>query len=1031
MNLPEFSIKRKVTLTIITLLTVLSGLGAFFTLDFDLMPQMEQPVLTIITEYQGMSAEDVEEIVTKPIEQVISAVKGIKNIYSTSSEGKSTIVAQFEWGSDLDAKTQDIRDMIERIRKYLPSDMGNPLILKINLSQMPVLLYAVTGMSNTNELRKYLNDNISPQIDRTDGVAYSMLMGGLPREIRILLDRNKVEHYKVNSLQIIGALNYGNMNIGGGYINSGNKEYLVRTIGFFKDIKSIENTVIAASKGALIRIRDIGRVEDGFEEGRNILRVNGRDAVLLAVSKHDDAATVRTIGKVKKKVDEISSTLPLGIKFHTIYDQSQLIEQASQKVMKNIIIGGILTAALILILFRSWRKAFIIAMVLPLSIFTTFLGLKFSGNTLNMITLSGIALLIGPVLFGAVLMVENIFIHIHESQNSRSALQRCASETVKTVITFTLTTAAALLPMALGGRTAGQLTKPFVLTFFFALLSSLFFSVTLVPMLASLLFVNKTSAITNQKQTNGNSLFDKSYLNVLKWVLSRREVFLAAASLAFVGAMMIIPSIGFEFMPSADYDMALLKIKMPPGVGLAETERVVSAIEQKIRSYEGSKFVLESVGPPYSILGSAASGPFFPSDVNEATLMIGLKDRNERRAPCAQVIAEIRKAFPVLRGASLEFIDLSGDNSGGSTSQIEIKLFGKDLGILRQKAEEGADFIKDVAGLKDITVSLRSGKPELRILPDRDKASSMGLTAGEIGNDVRLSNLGQVATRYRDRSGDYNVRIILDSNYRTGIDDMRLIPVVSRFGGATPVANIAEIRTGEGYGTIQREKRTRMVKITANIQAKDIYSVVKEVKARLDKLDLPSGYSIEYGGLYKYMAGTLWYLSFAIVIAMVLIYMILSAFLESFLQPLAVILPIPVCLAGAALIPGLFGLRFSAPVFMGLIILTGISAANGIIVIYNVNRLIRKGAENNEAVISGADQSLKPVFVNSLITALGVSPMVFAAYKGTEIMKPIAVTAGYGTLISALVTVFAVPVVYSLLVRTSYGSIKNVKRAGN
>jgi HAE1 family hydrophobic/amphiphilic exporter-1 len=1024
MNLPEFSIHNKVTLTMIISFIVLFGIGSYFTLGFDLMPDMEQPIVTVVTEYPGGAAEDIEEFVTKPMEQAISAVNGIKSIKSTSAEGHSTIIAEFGWGSDLDAKSQDIRDMIEQVKKYLPDDIGNPLVLKINMSQMPVLSYGVCGMKNTNELRKYLTDNVVPRLERIEGVAHAVTVGGLPREIGIFLDRNKVEHYKIYPQQILGALSYGNMNVSGGYINSGNTEYLVRTSGFFKDLHAIENTVIAVSNGALIRIRDIGRVADTFEEGRNYLRVNGNDGVMLAVSKQSGANPVSTIKKIKKTLEELAPGFPSGIDFIPIFDQSRLIEHSTRSMMKNVLLGGLFAVVLLLVFLRDWRPTLAIAAAIPFSILATFTGLKFCGYTLNIMTLSGLALIVGRLVDGAVVVIDATLRHLHEGDDRREAAKKGTTEVIKAVVTSSVVTIAVFVPMALSGGMGSQLTRPQALTICFGLLASLFAAITVVPMIASMVLPRKSpGAFAGDKQTFTS--VHRVYEQALRWSLAHRETVLSLAIVVFLVAVFTMPRLGVEFMPSSDYGVAILKIKMPPGTNLAETERIVSMIERQSRSYPETKSVLTSVGPPSLSIGNAGSGTFFPSDVNEATLMIRLRDRKERKRSCDEITTDLRKSFPVLAGASFEFIDISGNSNGGAP--FEIKLFGKDLAVLKQKADEGVALIRDIAGLKDINVSLQDNRPELKIIPDRDRATSLGLTAGEIGNAVRLSNFGQVVTRYRDRNDDINIRIQLDKSNRTGIDDLRLIPIVSRFGGATPVANIAEIRHTKGPVKITRENRTRKVTITANLQNRAISSVGMDIVTKLKGFKLPSGYSLEYGGTYKSMFETGWYLSMAFFIALLLVFMIMAALSGSISQSIAIMVAIPLSLIGVVFGLGRFGLRFSSPAFMGVIILVGIVLTNGIVMIDYVNKLRVEGVDKIDAIIRGASLRLRPIVLNTLATTVSIAPLIFIRSEGGEIMKPLAVTVVCGLLMSTILTLFVLPVVYGMMGRISNETSKDAR----
>jgi HAE1 family hydrophobic/amphiphilic exporter-1 len=1024
MNLPEFSINRRVTITMITLIVVLFGVVSFFTLGLDLMPEMESPVLTVVTEYSGVAAEDVEELVTKPIEEVVSTVKGIKSVNSTSSEGVSTVVAEFQWGSNLDAKGQDIRDMIERIKKFLPEDIGNPLVIKMNISQMPVILYGVEGMKNSSELNKYLDDNVVPRIERIDGVAQVISVGGLAREIDVFIDRSKLEIYKIGAAQVMGALNQSNMNVSGGYINSGHKEYLVRTVGVFKDIGTIENTVVTTCKGAPVRIKDLANVKDTYEDNRHYLRVNGHSAIMFAISKQSDANTVKVVRDIRKTLDELSPGFPKGIVFNPVFDQSELIERSTKSTVREVIMGGLLAIVLILLFLRDWRPTFAIAIAIPLSILTSFIGLKLMGYTFNLMTLGGLALVVGRLVDDAVVVIENTFRHLHEGEDRREAAKKGAAEVGLAIASSTFVTMAVFLPMALSNGMAGQLTRPLAVTICLGLLASLFVAMTIVPMIASSIFKKKSrdTYIRDEKQFN---FVRKMYEGALKWSLSHRLIVLSITTVAFIASIFIIPRLGAEFMPASDSGMAIIKIKMPIGTNLSETEHLCAIIRDRIESLEEKRFVLESIGPS-STAASRGQSAMNAADVNEAIIMARFKNLEDRKRSSKEIVAELRKSFPVLRDATIEFTEISG--MGAAASPVELKFFGKDLDVLKSKSDEAMAIIKDVPGLKDLSISMQEGKPEFRIIPDRDKAALMGLTVNDIGNAVRTSNFGQVVTRYREQGDEINVRIVLDNNDRASVDDMRLVPVVSRTGVVTPVANVADISYDHGPVKINRENRTRKVTITANIQGRDVNSIVNDIKGKLKTLQLPSGYFIEYGGSYETMKDTIRDLAIALLVAILLVYMIMAALFESFSQPFVIMFAVPLGLIGVVFGLGLFGFTISAPSFMGFIILVGIVVTNGIVMIDYVNQLRARGLDKHEALVQGASVRLRPIVITALATIMGVIPMMFAQSEGSEMMAPLAVTVGCGLLVSTFMTLFVVPIVYSIVDHVSYTATKGIKK---
>ena len=1026
MNLPEFSVNRRVTITMMIMIILLFGIISFFQLGLDLMPEMEFPILTIMTKYEGVAAEDVEQLVTRPLEEVISRSKGIKKVTSTSEEGMSIIMAEFNWGTNLDFAGQDIRENISQMSMFLPEDMDDPMVLKQDMSQMPVVISGVTGMKNTQVLKKYLEDNIIPRLERIEGVAGAMIFGGLDREIKIYIDKSRLETYNISMDQLMGALYLANKNTSGGYALNGHQEYLVRTVGEFNDLKAIGETVVGSSGMQPIRVKDIARIEDGYKERRHNMRLNQRDAVILLVTKQSGSNTVKVIRAVDKVLEELKQTMPKDIRFKEVIDQATLIENATSNTTKTALIGGLLAVVILFFFLRNWRPTITIAIAIPISIITSFIGLRLFNYTFNMITIAGFALAVGMLIDNAVVVIENIYRHLEEGKLRTEAAKVGATEVGMAITASTLTTMAVFVPMALGGGVAGQITQPLAVTICVGLIASLLVAITIVPMMASVIFKKRTKEEYEAAHgTRGFNALKKGYEKMLRWVLGHRISVLFFVFLMFIGSLVGAYFLGAEFMAGGDNGMAIFTVKLPVGTNLEETNRIASVIEKACNDIPEAEAVIAMVGP--GEMGSGGGG-FGASDVNEVMFMMRFKQKPIRKRSSEAIVDDLRNSLPKLYDVEVNFLDMSNSMGGNAESPVEIKFFGKDLEVLKEKANTALALIKNVEGLRDLNITMREGKPELRILPDREKCSTMGLSMSDVGEAVRKANLGQVVTRYRDKGDEVDVRIRLDERDRYSTDDIRTLPVVSRMGMSTPVANVADIIHTKGPIKITRENRVRKVSLTANVKGRDVGSIVADIKLRLDPMEMPSGYFIEYGGSYQQMQDSMRDLLYALIIAVILIYMIMAAQFESFTQPFVIMVTVPLAFIGVVVGLGITGYSISVPAVIGFIMLAGIVVNNGIVMLSYVNQLETEGMEKKEALVHAASVRLRPILITSLTTIMGVFPMAISRSQGSEMSAPIGISVGFGLLFSTMLTLVVVPVLDSIAEGISTGMKKKVKK---
>ena len=1022
MNIPAFSVNRKITVLMLTLIVCLFGIIAFVRIGIDMMPELEYPFVSVVTSYEGVASEDIENQITKPIEETVSTVKRVSSIRSISKEGVSVVMVEFEWGTLLDFAAQDVRDKISWITDYLPEEADTPLVVKFNMSDSPILFYGVTGMKDTIKLRQYLNDNVKGRIERLDGVAICWIAGGLEREINVLVDRDRLRAYSLSLNQVIETLKRENLNVSAGHVTRGYTEYLVRTMGEYKSLEPIANTIVSMHNGTPIYVKDIARVEDTHKEIRSYTRTNRKDSLVVMILKQSGANTVTVIDRVKAVLDEIKDELPKGVTFHPVIDFSRIIKKVVKRTNFNAIQGGILAILVILFFLGSWRPTLIISLAIPLSVVTTFLGIYGLGYTFNIMTLGGLALGIGMLVDNAVVVIENTFRHLDELGKDRNEAAKVGATEVGMAITAsTLTTMAVFFPMVLTSGIAGKLSRPLALTVCLALLASLFVSLTIVPMIASTLLKGRRRDESGPGP--GRSRFEpirNVYRRSLGWALRHRKTVIAATLLLFAGSVYMVPSLGFEFMPKQDIPILSMMAKMPVGTNLEETNRVIGNIEDILFDQPEIQYAALVIGLTETSKMDLAWG-MGTADVNEAQIMAKLVDKEDRIRLADEITDAIRERLPKVKGAEFTFIDLGEMMMGaGSESPVEVKIFGKELSVLKGVGASIAEACRDIPGLRDVELSLKDTKPEIRIKVDREKAARLGLTVGAIGRTVKEAFLGIVASRYRIGGDEYDLRVRLQDLDRNSISDIRNINIPSPLGHQIPLYQVAEIEFGRGPVEITREDQERKVTVKANTFGRDIGSIVEDIKKRVTNIRLPEGYFVKYGGRYQDMeeafSGLLW----ALVVAIMLVYMIMAAQFESLLTPFVIMFTVPLGFIGV--VAGLlaFGRTLSVPALMGIMILTGIAVNNGIVMIDYVNRLRKRGMEFGEAIVEGAAVRVRPILVTAVTTILGMLPMALSHTEGAELRAPMAIAVASGLLFSTFLTLFIIPIAYSIVHRVSY-----------
>lgn len=1036
MKIPEFSVHRRVTVAMMAAIVVVVGMLSLTRLGLDLLPDISYPIMSVMTTYPGVSSEDVETLITKPVEEMVASISRVKSVKSISQEGISVVMVEFAWGTNLDFAAQDIRDRVGLYRDFLPEDVSDPLVVKFDVSQMPIVVYSVTGGKDTQALRKILTDVVKERLERLDGVASAPIMGGLVREFLVEIDRTKLEAHGLTLEQIIGTLRAQNVNTPAGHIDRGYTEFLVRVLGEYEVLDEVRNTVVGRSgppSYVPIYLKDVAQVKDTHGEIRSYSRTQGAPSVMLMVMKQSGANTVTVSDQVTAEIEQVTSLLPPDVRFYPLFEQADLIKRILSRTGNNAAVGGLLAVLCIFFFLRSGRPTLTIALAIPLSLIATFIAIYVAGFSLNLMTMAGLALGVGMLVDNAVVVIENIFRHLEEGEDRITAAKVGASEVGMAITASTLTTIAVFFPMMLGGGVAGKLARGPALTISFSLLASLFTALTLVPMMASLLF--KARTLERMEQRASVAWFVRlreRYRRVLRVALGHRKTVAMAAGAAFIGSLVVLALfVGTEFMPRSDVDFLQMMVTMPVGTSLSETDRMVRALEEAMAPlsevHTVSTFCGMDESQKYDVAyGAGAAG------VNEAQVFVRLYPKQKgRQRSTEEIMDDVRSKLPKIEGAKFVFADMSQQMMGGTglESPVDIKIFGKDMAALKDIAERVAAAIGDVEGLRDVDTSLRQGKPELLIRIDRDKAARYGLTVGPISASVKAAMLGVVATRQRVGGDEVNVRVRFRSSDRASVEDIGNLPVALPGGARIPLRQIASITQGEGPVKITREDQGRKVSVTANIVGRDVGSVNRDIHQRLGGILLPTGYFIEFGGEYEQMRDTFVTLGGALALAILLVYMVMASQFESLSHPFTIMFTVPLSLIGVVLAFLIAGKTLSLPSFMGFIMLSGIVVNNGIVLVDYTNQLRRRGMEMHDALLQAGVTRLRPILITSITTMLGMLPMAISTSEGAEMRAPMAITVIGGLFMGTILTLIVIPVVYSMVDRISFATERRIMGA--
>jgi len=1015
------SVNRPVLTTIIFLIITLIGIVAFQRLSIDFMPSVEYPTISVSASYGNVGPQEIEELITKPIEESLAAVQGVEEISSTSSEGSSRVSVSFKWGTDLEVATNDVRERIDRVSSSLPDDVDRPTIMKMDVNSMPILYLGISSNMSLLDLREVIENQVQYRLERVSGVASTTMMGGLNREIHVNLKAAKLKALGLSPQTVITALNNENLNVPAGTYEKGNSDILIRTQGEFSSINDISETVVTIKDGTPVRVGDIAEVEDSFEEITSKSRINGKDAMNVAIFKQSGVNTVEVAEAVKAEMEKINTDLP-QIKMFTMMDQSKYIEQSISDVGYSAIIGGLLAVLILFLMLRNISSTFIITTAIPISIIATFALLYFGGFTLNVITFGGLALGIGMLVDDSIVVLENIYRHREAGLNPFESTITGTSEVVAAVVASTLTTLVVFIPVVFIEGMSGIIYKQMAYVVCFSLLCSLFVSLSLVPMLAS-----RFLHYTPKEHYDGENLLHKfysfseagfrrveeSYSVFLKWALGHRKTVISVTIALFLISLFLVRFIGVELMPESDEGEIRVSLEAAVGTTLEPMEKVTDQVEEIIR---------KQVPEMTSMLSRIGGGGMMRvSSSNTSSISIYLTPKDQRTRSSEDVANALRRSLSGLPGITATARQSSNfmlRMSSSVTDSISVEVRGYDLDTAKELAEKVNEIVKAVSGITDTTISRDEGRPEQILRIDRKKAADMGLTISLIGKALETAVGGSAASYLRDSGNEYKILVRLSEKDRASLSDLLDLTVVNSKGNPVVLRNVIVSESQEGPTQIERKDQERIIKINANFTGRDMGSVISDIRTGLRSLPIPKDFSIQFGSDYEEQQKSFKELMIGCIMAIVLIYMVLAGQYESFKDPFIILFSIPMALIGVTAIMILFNTTFSMYAFIGAIIMAGIVVKNAILLVDYTNQLVHiHGMELFEAIQLGGARRLRPIIMTTLATVLGMLPLSLGLGQGGETQVPMARVVIGGLLSSTLITLVLIPVVYSIFNR--------------
>lgn len=1019
MSLPAISVRRPIGVAMFSIAICVLGAIAVTRLPVDLLPEVDFPRITIVTNYEGVGPQEIENLLTRPIERAVSTIDGVTELEGESAEGLSRVQMQFEWGVNLDNAANDARAALDRIRAQLPEDAEQPIVLKFDISATPIATLGLSGAGDPRRLRYLADEILTRRLERLHGIASVQVNGGRVRELRVELDLANLTALGVSGDMVVQALGRDNRNVSAGDMAESGKEILVRTIGELKTVEDIERVLVKNDGGRPVYVRDVAKVSDSFQEIKSEQWVDAKPGVIMRVSKQPGINTVEVVTRLHAEIAMINAEYEGRARVIVVNDSATFIRASITNVRDAALQGSVLAVLVLLVFLRSMRATLVIALAIPFSMLATFALMYFADYSLNLISFGGLALGIGMLVDNAIVILENIYRLREKGLGPHEAAVQGAAEVTAPVVSGTLTTIAVFAPVLFLVGFAGVFFAEMAMVVVFSNICALLVALTVVPTLSARLLARPPDTTRNRAVAVVDRAFDavdRAYVRVLRTVLAQRALVIAAAVVLGLGAYRLIDAIHIEMMPETDEGLIDLDFELPVGTPVERTRDTVFELEKRIRATvkpEEISSIVSSAGP---------DNPYRPGGGHEGEVEVTLVPVSKRDRSGTQILAAIRAATTGLPDLKIRIRQrttnpLQRFMRGSQGERLLVEIRGHDLETSAALGKRVEDVMKQVPGIADVRVERQEGLEERTVAVDTEAAADLGLTRADIARTLETYVLGRVATRLRDAGDEFDIRVMLREEDRAQTAQLSALPIMSA-RGVVPLSSVAQIGIQRGPGSIERKGQERVLTIVAGLGTRPLGAVVADLEAALAEIERPAGFSIGIGGELREQEGTFAGLTVGIALAILLVFAVMAIQFESLRYPLLVMSAVPYGFVGVVVTLVITGTTFSLNAFLGCIVLVGIAVNNAIVLVDAANLLRREeGLDVIEAIVEAGRRRLRPILMTTLTTVLGMLPIALALGEGAEIQAPLARVVLGGLLMSTVITLLLLPVLYVITER--------------
>jgi HAE1 family hydrophobic/amphiphilic exporter-1 len=1029
-GLTGISVARPIGVAVLCIAVCILGWISVTRLPVDLLPEVDFPRISIVTTYEGVGPEEVENLLTRPIEQTVSTIDGVTEITGESAEGLSRVQLQFDWGVDLDNAVNDVRAQLDRLRARLPEDADQPLVLKFDISATPVATLGLSGTGDPRRLRYLADELLTRRLERIEGIASVQVNGGRLREIRVELNQASLVALGVTGDQVVQALGNDNRNVSAGDMGEAGREVLVRTMGELETVDDIRNVLVTRRSGRStsaqdlpnaagrpVYVRDVATVSDAFQEIKSEQWVDGRPGIVMRVSKQSGSNTIEVVERLKKELEQINAEYEGRAKVIVIHDSAQYIESSITNVRESALFGAALAVFVLLCFLRDLRATLVITLVIPFSILSTFALMFFSGYSLNLISFGGLALGVGMLVDNAIVILENIYRKHEEGLSPRQAAVDGAREVTGAMVAGTLTTIAVFAPVIFLQGFAGVFFAELAMVVVFSQATSLLVAVTLVPMLAARMLGHKrtTPGLVTRIAARLERAFkglDSAYVRFLRGALRAKWLTIVASCVLLLGAYRLVGAVQVELMPETDEGVVDLDFELPIGTPVERTREVVLDLEKKIHAIVRDEEILNIVS------SAGPDNPYRPGGGHEGEIELTLVPVSERERGSAEIVKAMREVALGIPGIKVRIRQrttnpLQRFMRGSQGERLVVEIRGHELDVASALAHRVEAVMKEVPGIADVRLGREEGLEERTIRVNTERAADLGLSRSDIARTLETYVLGRVATRLRDAGDEYDVRVMLREEDRAQTAQLGELPILSS-RGVVPLSAVASVGVRRGPGSIEREGQERVLSIVGGLGDRPLGQVVAELEKKLGALELPAGFSVDVAGESEEQDKTFAGLTIGIVLALLLVFAVMAVQFESLRHPLLVMSAVPFGFVGVVIVLVVTGTTFSLNAFLGSIILVGIATNNAIVLVEAANQLRQEGLDATAAIVEAGRRRLRPILMTTASTVMGMIPIALAIGEGAEIQAPLARVVLGGMLVSALITLVLLPVLYVL-----------------